>query len=619
MPSSSSFKKFWQLIAIVLTTSLLLFTSPQVVAAGGKFTPDQIDKLSTVLTYNELAALPMAKRQEYIVGLRSLVYELELKFSNGSVAGDLRKKMSAQIQFLNLFIGEAEAQSATGFTPTDIQRWTTPIPAKLRRSKLLMESEANYQLTVNGYRPSQAYYRANESDPGLGCPAQVFSNTQIKGFRQTGGRILCVSPSIKYCPMYYRKIAGLQGGPKSGGMICARGFDDIRKRKAQEAAAKAAAAKVAAAKAAVAKSAVGKTRLETQTAGRLQASNEASRNSSKRRPSSNGSAAADSSNSSTDDGGSGAASGAPDAEQSANFDAIDLSQAGKSETTIHTADDKAEQVVVLTEAQMASGDIKAELDKMQDEAGANQVCGEPAETVSPETCNANTIKEAREKFYSEAKGGKDALFPHCLYAGHITHFRDSMKKPGNCRPENEFCLNGLNCRDAANNEIHGASSKYEIGGLTKSMKCKNPNEVICNPLLFDLDANDDPFCVPRTSNATKACFQASDQVKHDKPLIFRLPNLNGIIDGWNAFKDAMDDMCIKNKTTKAFFCIECHMMKVRLFNLRMATLKYNDKTETTDDCFKMAKFLFTPDGGVTVQATGKNTRKKTAAPTDAAN
>lgn len=213
-----------------------------------------------------------------------------------------------------------------------------------------------------------------------------------------------------------------------------------------------------------------------------------------------------------------------------------------------------------------------------------EACGAPV--FDQKTCNDETIRKAKGDFYRSKS-------PHCLYAGNLSHFRGNEKRAGNCQAPTGFCVNSVTCR-GPKNEVLGRPN----------FECKGPNEVICNPYLFNLDRDDKALCVKASRNATAQCTakaneidaeklaKAQDDAKRDHPdnvpdwvqtsFLARVKNINGIIESWEEFRTEINKMCFESPS-KDVFCNECFMLKTRLYNMHLVAMT-KGKTPTPEQC-----------------------------------
>lgn len=205
-------------------------------------------------------------------------------------------------------------------------------------------------------------------------------------------------------------------------------------------------------------------------------------------------------------------------------------------------------------------------------------CKDEPSIEPPETCNDTTIAAARREYFRVSE-------PHCIFAGNLRHYSNNQKRPGMCQHPREFCLSNVACRNA-DNSLRNPNEKIQV-------KCKDQKQILCNPLLFNLDERDEALCVPSTRNATAECnkraaevttkYESENAPKKYVPFISRLrigtqenqysqTALNGIKEAWDSFADNMNSICTKSPS-KDLYCRECQIMKTRAAKLNLLTFK----------------------------------------------
>src|SRR5690606_36907637 len=149
----------------------------------------------------------------------------------------------------------------------------------------------------------------------------------------------------------------------------------------------------------------------------------------------------------------------------------------------------------------------------------------------PETCNANTIERARQRYVYDPN-------PDCIYAGNISGYPGGQKQAFGCIPPTKFCFGSSTCKGE---------------GTTAAYSCSD-GQVICNPMIFGLQADGEtPFCIDRQQNATLMCDQiSSGQETSRHPFLSSASEptgwrqTSGIREAWNEFSDRLFQMCHTN-------------------------------------------------------------------------
>jgi hypothetical protein len=174
-----------------------------------------------------------------------------------------------------------------------------------------------------------------------------------------------------------------------------------------------------------------------------------------------------------------------------------------------------------------------------------QTCGPPAE----KTCDADKVEKARQQYATDPN-------PDCIYAGSISNYQDGKKRAYKCVAPSQFCYGSMTCARA-----NGERLKADYSCAT--------NQVICNPLLFGVQADGkSPFCIEKGAQATSTCDETS---KADKGAVSPLGQTHaGLKEAWNDFSDHLYKMCNENKIAAALHCAECDVITKRLFALNVA-------------------------------------------------
>lgn len=201
-------------------------------------------------------------------------------------------------------------------------------------------------------------------------------------------------------------------------------------------------------------------------------------------------------------------------------------------------------------------------EKDADTSNGEQACAIPSD--SSLTCDA----KKREEAAAQMNHSDDA---HCFAAGNLSHFEYTTNK---CQPVQDFCMNRVTCRDRNGHKPDSAQVLF---------RCNRKGEVLCNPYIFNLKQNDQPLCVPDDGKATQTC---AARAQDDKPFFASTSSLNGVIEGWNEFAHKFNDMCFKSPSAD-YFCEDCKVIKMRLYKLARSVRKIsNDKTDR-QACYEM--------------------------------
>ena len=175
-------------------------------------------------------------------------------------------------------------------------------------------------------------------------------------------------------------------------------------------------------------------------------------------------------------------------------------------------------------------------------------CEPPSET--PKTCNPAEIEAARQKYAS------DKTDTNCIYAGSISTY-PSVKRAYGCKAPTTFCFGSSDCMNE------------DKSRKTPDYSCDS-GQVICNPLIFGLDADGNRLCVHTGAQATALCGSQADRLEGGLSLLDQTHS--GLKESWNDFAEGLNQLCSTNQTAAALHCEECDVIRKRLFALKMASL-----------------------------------------------
>ncbi len=214
------------------------------------------------------------------------------------------------------------------------------------------------------------------------------------------------------------------------------------------------------------------------------------------------------------------------------------------------------------------------------------------------TCPKDVVEKGRRALY-----GTDKRL--CVYGGNFSYYRGKQARPGDCRPVFEFCFGYDSCRDKDNNKIH-----------EPDVSC-GANQILCNPYLFSLQTNNEPYCVSKGQNATSACLQKTQESTAQgthKPIVDRLwkhalykhgtrnKKLDTWMNGFSEFAKRFNETCQGDQATKDAFCAECNMIQRRILWMNARAIKkVHELAEKSNknDCFA---FLSMKNGSDSVEA-----------------
>ena len=94
-------------------------------------------------------------------------------------------------------------------------------------------------------------------------------------------------------------------------------------------------------------------------------------------------------------------------------------------------------------------------------------------------------------------------------------------------------------------------------------------QTMCNPLLFGTVNATTPICIGRGQSATVQCSKLSAPRDAER---FLNRNISGLQDNWNEFREKFKSVCEPGTIQAKFHCVECNVMRKRLFELHARVL-----------------------------------------------
>ncbi|CAN5524803.1 hypothetical protein BH10BDE1_BH10BDE1_14930 [soil metagenome] len=194
-----------------------------------------------------------------------------------------------------------------------------------------------------------------------------------------------------------------------------------------------------------------------------------------------------------------------------------------------------------------------------DETSHKKAAHKAAATKDP-----SKAKHGKEKEYACApkaevcevpKSKADLIFPpniSCVFAGMLANFDSKNRK---CQPQTEFSL---------------GDKKYTCAS----------GQTMCNPLLFGTVSSTTPICIGRGSNATEQCSKLSSS---RDAVNFLNRSENGLQEKWDEFRKGLADTCKAGSVSAKFHCVECNIMRARIFDLQARLLSNPCKPNRYDD------------------------------------
>ncbi len=510
-------------ILLVFVLSCALVASPSAQASSDS------DEFSKVISYNELMSLSEKNRSIYLHHLREAIIE----FENNQRAnyGSESRKTSARILLLKSLIAEAEA-ATSGSSITVRLPEAKPFDYS-HISKNCGDHIIASSNIQNGLRAHHGnYYCLPKGQAAAQCP---------KGYKNIGhgyGQQICLAPSAEFIKQV-RHERGLDTKTAQARAKPPTKFVVNQKPKPKH--------EVASRKGSLSNSSHPAYGLKNKSHGNSDGTEDSSLDTAP--------VGVERDVAQTDDVTATATDSVAGSAANANFGTPD----GETELQ-HERSIKVSVSLNATPTADPDADTKA----------TDETCPPPPEKVDPETCNATTIAAARNQYRAD-KGA-----PHCLYAGNLSHFRDGIKKPGNCIPPTEFSFGNVTYRDS-----HGAKLVQRPADFTCA-----PDQVICSPYVFNLDENGEPFHVPRGGDATAACDKAArDSEGGIGAIAFfrRLKDESGLNNAWNDFAYNINEMCFPDVSNghpaaSVVYCHECQILKSRLYKVhRLVTMRDEKK------------------------------------------
>ncbi len=163
--------------------------------------------------------------------------------------------------------------------------------------------------------------------------------------------------------------------------------------------------------------------------------------------------------------------------------------------------------------------------------------------TKPVACDAGFFacdtpwEDRRRKYYD------DSSVDTCIFSGNVSAFIGGRKSRGRCKPVSEI-------------QLSETGPKY---------RCLEKGMTMCNPLVFSVDKDGAPFCVPAKGSATRECDRLSSEERR-KP-DFLAQSVGGIQESWTKFRDGFNKLCKTSEASRKFHCEECRIMSERLVAL----------------------------------------------------
>lgn len=193
------------------------------------------------------------------------------------------------------------------------------------------------------------------------------------------------------------------------------------------------------------------------------------------------------------------------------------------------------------------GDVAASIKPKAEKSAGSTAEAPKAEAVGAGSCDAGqfacegTWAERRKAYYD------DPNVTTCVFSGNVSEFIGGKKTPGRCTPV--FSL--------------------KVSQTGPTYQCLTRADTMCNPLVFGVDTEGRPFCVPAKGDATKRCDEASTEQTR-KP-DFLAQNISGLQESWEKFREGMNALCKTSEASRRFHCEECRVMADRLAALNAST------------------------------------------------
>ncbi len=130
--------------------------------------------------------------------------------------------------------------------------------------------------------------------------------------------------------------------------------------------------------------------------------------------------------------------------------------------------------------------------------------------------------------------------------------------------------------DSKNRRCQAVTS-FEVG--EHKLSCAS-GQTMCNPLLFGTVNATTPICIGRGQNATVQCSKLSAPRDAER---FLNRNIAGLQDKWDDFREKFKKVCEPGTIQAKFHCVECNVMRLRLFELHARILSSPCGSRTTGE------------------------------------
>jgi hypothetical protein len=221
-------------------------------------------------------------------------------------------------------------------------------------------------------------------------------------------------------------------------------------------------------------------------------------------------------------------------------------------------------------------------------AADDSTCADTIHAEDTPNCTDESIAEARKKYFRNSD-------PHCLFGGNLRHYANRDKRPGHCQQPHEFCLSSVHCRKEDGSRVTSENP---------SIKCSDSKKILCNPLIFNLDENNEGLCVPPVKNATRACQERATDVekamgKNYVPFISRglirngSESMDGLKEAWDSYANELNKIC-DDSPSKDLYCRECAILKKRAAMLNLLALRAGKKS-ANGNCYEFSPIIKTTE------------------------
>jgi hypothetical protein len=496
------------------------------------------DSAYQIMSYDDLVRLSPEKRMEYIDDLRELVAELELSESGGPVQTQRSKELNAYLLFLNSFIETAVA--AQRWTPASIYPIKTRVPALVSRD--------------------------GKEKRGVWCPSPL-----IVGNVMNHNYVCRIKGYVRSCPAGFTAIHQQSSGTfacvTNGSFIRLRPDDQKIMRNVNPAAAKSPTTQVFVRSGpqppnvrilAAAKPAPKSNKPLAKPANRSVAAQEKPVKPRKSRKSPKPAPASEAES--------------PEAASDAEFQADETPATPATPSKDAEAQPTKFEVVPIAEWSRppSMSDVDAREKEINDCLGNR-----------PEPACTESAKEDARKALLQSNNNV------CFYAGNLSTWKKGSNS-NTCNPPFEFCFGKASCRD----------DKNDLLQPKPDLSCKS-SEIICNPYIFSVKSDGQPWCVKPGPDATQECDSKSRIYVGDGsksiPLVDRESKhflfsyiarrakgqeeseeskamRHKMMGGWDEFRKKMNEMCFDNQNLKTFYCSECLTIKRRVLWMNVKAL-----------------------------------------------